>query len=103
MVSFMVFSFDRKRGSASVRRWKNWALSVAGSALPTLAVGLWICGADPCVIRDHFTLIRVHKFAGASLLAIKGLAVSTDQPDQRPTTSEPADRWAFAQGLIAIG
>ncbi|MDE4512359.1 hypothetical protein EU514_00755 [Pseudomonas fragi] len=40
----MVFSFDRKRGSASVRRWKNWALSVAGSALPTLAGGLWICG-----------------------------------------------------------
>ncbi|PAA21600.1 hypothetical protein CJU77_12395 [Pseudomonas fragi] len=40
----MVFSFDRKRGSASVRRWKNWVLSVARSALPTLAGGLWICG-----------------------------------------------------------
>ena len=103
MVSFMVFSFDRKRGSASVRRWKNWALSVAGSALPTLAGGLWICGDDPDVIRDHFTPIRVHKCAGASLRAINGLAVSTGQPDQRLATSEPDARWAFAQGLVATG
>jgi hypothetical protein len=35
MVSFMVFSFDRKRGGASMRRWKNWALSVARAGLPT--------------------------------------------------------------------
>jgi len=34
-VSFMVFSFDRMRGGASMRRWKNWALSVAGASLPT--------------------------------------------------------------------
>jgi hypothetical protein len=35
MVSFISFSFDRKRGGASMRRWKNWALSVAGRGLPT--------------------------------------------------------------------
>jgi hypothetical protein len=35
MVSFMVLSFDRKRGSAWMRGWKNWALSVAGAPLPT--------------------------------------------------------------------
>jgi hypothetical protein len=44
MVSFMVFSFDRKRGGASMRGWKNWALSVAKTGLPTLAGRLWICG-----------------------------------------------------------
>jgi hypothetical protein len=27
-----------------VRWWKNWALSVAGAGLPTLAGRLWICG-----------------------------------------------------------
>jgi len=31
----MVLSFDRKRGRAWMRGWKNWALSVAGAALPT--------------------------------------------------------------------
>jgi hypothetical protein len=27
-----------------VRWWKNWALSVAKTGLPTLANSLWICG-----------------------------------------------------------
>jgi hypothetical protein len=27
--------FHRKRGSAWMRGWKNWALSVAGATLPT--------------------------------------------------------------------
>jgi hypothetical protein len=40
----MVFSFDRKRGGASMRWWKNWALSVAKAGLPTIAGRLWICG-----------------------------------------------------------
>ncbi|AQY63874.1 hypothetical protein PverR02_02075 [Pseudomonas veronii] len=31
----MVFSFDRKRWRA-MRRWKNWALSVARAGLPTV-------------------------------------------------------------------
>jgi hypothetical protein len=40
----MVFSFDRRRGGALMRWWKNWALSVAGAGLPTIAGRLWICG-----------------------------------------------------------
>ncbi|MFS2157769.1 hypothetical protein ACCD10_10475 [Pseudomonas sp. Pseusp122] len=34
----MMLSFDRKRGGAWMRGWKNWALSVDGATLPT-AVG----------------------------------------------------------------
>jgi hypothetical protein len=36
MVSFMGLSFDRKRGGAWMRGWKNWALSVARASLPTV-------------------------------------------------------------------
>jgi hypothetical protein len=32
----MVLSFDRKRGRAWMRGWKNWALSVAMTGLPTV-------------------------------------------------------------------
>ena len=34
----VVFSFDRKRRRA-MRRWKNWALSVARAGLPTVQTG----------------------------------------------------------------
>jgi hypothetical protein len=40
----MGLSFDRKRGGAWMRGWKNWALSVAETGLPTIAGRLWICG-----------------------------------------------------------
>jgi hypothetical protein len=46
----MVFSFDRRRGGASMRWWKNWALSVAKTGLPTIAGRLWICGDYSSVI-----------------------------------------------------
>jgi len=39
----MGLSFNRKRGGAWMRGWKNWALSVARASLPTvLDVRLWI-------------------------------------------------------------
>ncbi|KAB0487065.1 hypothetical protein F7Q95_19540 [Pseudomonas psychrophila] len=113
----MVFSFDRKRGSASVRRWKNWVLSVARPPLPTLAAGLWICGVRlfPNILQicgsglARDSIIAVFQRQRVVCIASKPAptgdigCLSKGLPGQRRATSEPGDRWAFVQGPAAIG
>jgi len=47
-----VFSFDRKRRRA-MRRWKNWALSVARAGLPTVQTIWRTCGPLRGQARSH--------------------------------------------------
>ncbi|ARB31152.1 hypothetical protein B5P22_28860 [Pseudomonas tolaasii] len=51
----MVFSFDRKRRRA-MRRWKNWALSVARAGLPTVQTRWQTCGPHRGQARSHILL-----------------------------------------------
>ncbi|KJH74292.1 hypothetical protein UB23_25105 [Pseudomonas sp. ES3-33] len=55
----MMLSFDRKRGSAWMRGWKNWALSVAETGLPTIAGRLWICGDKSGKDRSLRQLLQI--------------------------------------------
>ncbi|MCY1185620.1 hypothetical protein D9M73_264170 [compost metagenome] len=49
--------FDRKCGSASRRRWKNWVLSVAAAGLPTFCViKAGLIAGKPAPTKDTVSL-----------------------------------------------